>query len=115
MVRIIDNICRYGNNNSIWEMIEEKMNLKVKEVTRLFGCMKGYGSHLYEKLLSTGEKILKTIKSSESQFGMHHEEQQSLHNLENTHHIVSKLVLSVKEKIKQFYFINKENLKKIME
>lgn len=43
---------------------------------------------------------------------LHHEK---LHNLENTYHIISKLVFCVKEEIKQFYFINKENLKVVME
>lgn len=35
--------------------------------------------------------------------------------MERTYHIISKLVLSVRDKIKQFYFINKQNLKEVME
>ena len=38
-----------------------------------------------------------------------------MHNMENTYHIISKLILSVKNRIKQFYFINKYLLRKIIE
>lgn len=51
---------------------------------------------------------MKTIKVSEGEAG-------HMHNLENTYHIISKLVVAVKDKIKQFYFINKSNLKAIVE
>ena len=46
------------------------MNLKVKNYSRLFSCLKGYGGSLYTKLMETGQKILKTIKMSEERFGM---------------------------------------------
>ena len=35
--------------------------------------------------------------------------------MESSHHIVSRLVLSCKEEIKQFYYINKETLREIFE
>jgi hypothetical protein len=49
-MRIIDSICRSGSSNTIWETIDA-MNLKVKNVPKMFGCLKGYGTHLYGKLL----------------------------------------------------------------
>jgi hypothetical protein len=30
------------------------MSIKVKNISKLFGCLKGYGRHLYSKLLETG-------------------------------------------------------------
>lgn len=42
------------------------MNLKVKNISKLFSCIKGYGSHLYKKLVETGEKIIKTVKNAEN-------------------------------------------------
>jgi hypothetical protein len=50
MVRVIEKIWKNGSNNKIWEMIEENMNLKVKSISKLFSCIKGYGQHLYKKL-----------------------------------------------------------------
>lgn len=54
MNRIIDKICKHGSNNHIWEIIEATMNLKVKNVSKLFNCIKGYGGHLHQKLIETG-------------------------------------------------------------
>ena len=51
---------------------------------------------------------MKTIKIGEGEESHHH-------SLERTYHIVNKLVTSVKDRIKQFYFINKYNLKTLME
>jgi hypothetical protein len=45
-------------------MIEESMNLKVKSISKLFSCIKGYGEHLYNKLEDVGYKIMKTINSA---------------------------------------------------
>ena len=61
MMRVVEAICRYGRSNSIWEIIEETMGFRVKEMVKLFGCIKGYGSFLYQKLMGTGEKIIKII------------------------------------------------------
>jgi len=66
MVRIIEKICKYGSNNKIWEMIEENMNLKVKRISKLFSCIKGYGQYLYKKLEDVGFKIVQTIKSADN-------------------------------------------------
>lgn len=90
------------------------MNLKANRISKLFSCIKGYGQHLYTKLEDVGFKIMKTIKAAEIQVD-HHKEHEKLHNIENTHHIISKLVLSCKQEIKQFYYVNKFNLKKLME
>lgn len=50
-VRVIDKICKSGSSNTIWEIIETRMNLKVSNITKLFSSIKGYGSHLYSKLI----------------------------------------------------------------
>lgn len=54
MVRIIDKICKHGSSNSIWETIQSTMNLKVKNISLIFSCIKGYGGYLYKKLVDTG-------------------------------------------------------------
>ncbi len=37
------------------------MQLKIKPMSKLFGCIKGYGGHLYKKLADIGQKILQSI------------------------------------------------------
>lgn len=42
------------------------MGLKVKQWTKLWECLKGYGSTLEHKVRTVGEKILQTLHNSES-------------------------------------------------
>lgn len=49
------------------------MGLRLKSISKLFSCIKGYGSHLYKKLSETGEKIVKTIKGAEKEYHIHYE------------------------------------------
>lgn len=91
------------------------MSLQVRNITKLFACIKGYGTPLYRKVVETGGKILQTIQSSPQLGHASHGVHEKLHSLENTYHIVSKLISSCKGEIKQFYFINKTNLQELME
>lgn len=103
LARIIDSICKHRSSNRIWEVIEETMGLKIKESTKLLECIRGYGGYLYRKVVDVSRKIVAAIKQGEGQ------------RVESSHHIVSRLVLSCKEEIKQFYYINKETLREIFE
>lgn len=97
-MRIIDKICLHGSSYKIWEVIEQTMGLKVKKTTKLLECIKGYGSSLYKKVAETSKKIFAAIKQSEG------------HRIEDSLHIISRLVESCKKEIKQFYFMNKQTL-----
>jgi hypothetical protein len=72
------------------------MNLKIQKITKLFACIKGYGSSLYKKVKDTGEKIIKTIKNSEGPLSYHPNDHDKQRYTENTYHIISKLILSCK-------------------
>lgn len=76
-MRLIDKICKSGSSCSIWETIESSMELKVNHYSKLFTCIKGYGSHLYRKLMETGQKIMKTINNSEKELSIHHPDVQN--------------------------------------
>ena len=106
MRRIIGLICRHGNSNHIWELIEQTMNFKVGQWAKLWECLTGYGAALQRKVRTVGEKILETLREG----GGKGEEGEKLTRLHDTYHVVSKLVTSCKEEIKQFYFINKQIL-----
>lgn len=103
LARIIDSICQHRSSNRIWEVIEDTMGLKIKESTKLLECIRGYGACLYRKVVDVSRKIVAAIKQGEGG------------RVESSHHIVSRLVLSCKEEIKQFYYINKETLREIFE
>ncbi len=82
------------------------MSLKIPPIPKLFACIKGYGGHLLKKLADTGLKIIATIEASRK-------EKKELASLESSYHVVSKLVLSCKTEIKQFYYINKDCVRAI--
>lgn len=90
------------------------MHLNIKPISKLFACLRGYSQNAYDKLFQTGLKIFRAIEKSESLMSQMGEGQQEhLHSLENTYHVVSKLLLACKDEIKQFYFINKSILQSI--
>ena len=114
LIRIIDMICKYKSSCHIWELIQEQMGLKIKREVKLMECISGYGRHLLKKVTETGRRIYMTIQQISSiQKDM--DQQDYLHTIQNSHHIISKLLFGCKEEIKQFYFINKKILRESFE
>ncbi len=56
------------------------MELKVKPATKLLECINGYGASLFRKVIDVSIKIVAAIKQGEG------------NRVENSHHIVSRLV-----------------------